>query len=207
MGFTVLPWTTAKENKDDRLAQAVQNEASLSPATTKAGFSTAPRPQISNAHGSHSTTTATIRPPEVEEDCNHTRAALLGQPRGQVREGRDLLGKIPPLLTNAVCSCSRIDLLTSIVRQSLNILSARFFCRFQGRPEKVFKPSRVVSYYLEEQGSIFPLKPMQSIVVPALCTQQSRLRPLDNFGTGLLGTIGYVAFPTEVSTDVSRDIV
>ena len=27
------------------------------------------------------------------------------------------------------------------------------------------------------------------------------------FGTGILGTIGYVAFPTGVSTDVSRDIV
>ena len=27
------------------------------------------------------------------------------------------------------------------------------------------------------------------------------------FGTGILGTIGYVAFPTGVSTDVSRDLV
>ena len=32
--------------------------------------------------------------------------------------------------------------------------------------------------------------------------------PMDVFyGTGLLGTIGYVVLPTGVSTDVSRDIV
>ena len=55
---------TAKENKDDRSAQAVQDEASLLPAAIRAGFSTALRPQVSNAHGSHSVA-ATIRPSEV----------------------------------------------------------------------------------------------------------------------------------------------
>ena len=46
---------TAKENKD-RSAQSVQDEASLSPAATRAGFSSAPRPQISIAHGIRSVT-------------------------------------------------------------------------------------------------------------------------------------------------------
>ena len=54
----------AKENNDDRSAQAVQDEASLSPAATRASFSMAPRPQVGNVHGSQSVA-ATIRPPEV----------------------------------------------------------------------------------------------------------------------------------------------
>ena len=54
----------AKRNKDDRSAQAVQDEASLSPAVTTAGFSMAPRSQVGNVHGSHSVA-ATIRPPEM----------------------------------------------------------------------------------------------------------------------------------------------
>ena len=41
---------TARENKD-RSAQSVQDQASLSPAATRAGFSSPPRPQISVAHG------------------------------------------------------------------------------------------------------------------------------------------------------------
>ena len=41
---------TARENKD-RSAQSVQDQASLSPAATRAGFSSPPRPQISIAHG------------------------------------------------------------------------------------------------------------------------------------------------------------
>ena len=61
---TVLSLVHAKGNKDDRSAQAVQNETSLTPAARRAGFSTAPRPKASNAHGSHSVA-ATIRPPEV----------------------------------------------------------------------------------------------------------------------------------------------
>ena len=51
-------------NKGDRSAQAVQDEASLASAATRADFPTAPRPQVGNAHGSHSIA-ATIRPPEV----------------------------------------------------------------------------------------------------------------------------------------------
>ena len=49
---------------DDRSAQLVQDEASLSLAATRAGFSTVPRPKVDNAHGSHNAV-ATIRPPEV----------------------------------------------------------------------------------------------------------------------------------------------
>ena len=42
---TVLPcWYTAKGNKNNRSAQAVQDEASLTPAATRANFSTALRP-------------------------------------------------------------------------------------------------------------------------------------------------------------------
>ena len=54
----------AKGNKDDRSAQAVQDEASLSPAATRVGFSMAPRPQVGKVHSSHSVA-ATIRPLEV----------------------------------------------------------------------------------------------------------------------------------------------
>ena len=48
----------------DQLNQAVQDEASLTPAATRAGFSMAPRPQVGNVHSNHSVA-ATIRPPEV----------------------------------------------------------------------------------------------------------------------------------------------
>ena len=61
---TILSWVQAKENKDDRSAQAVRDEASLSPAATRTGFSRAPRPQVGNVHSSHGVA-ATIRPPEV----------------------------------------------------------------------------------------------------------------------------------------------
>ena len=73
---TVLSLVQTKGNKDDISAQAVQDKASLSPAATRAGFSMAPRPQIGNVHSSHSVA-ATIRP-RGEDDCNHTRVALLG---------------------------------------------------------------------------------------------------------------------------------
>ena len=62
---TVLSFVQAKGNKDDRSAQAVQDEASLSPAATRADFSMVPRPQVGNVHSSHSIA-ATIRPPEVK---------------------------------------------------------------------------------------------------------------------------------------------
>ena len=60
----IIALVQAKRNKDDRSAQAVQDEASLSPAATRAAFSMAPRPQVGNVHSSHSVA-ATIRPPEV----------------------------------------------------------------------------------------------------------------------------------------------
>ena len=53
--YTVLSRFTATENKD-RSAQSVQDEASLSPAATRAGFSSAPRPQISITRGIRSVT-------------------------------------------------------------------------------------------------------------------------------------------------------
>ena len=61
---TVLSLVQAKGNEDDRSAQAVQDEACLSPAANRAGFSMAPRPQVGNVHSSHSVA-ATIRPQEV----------------------------------------------------------------------------------------------------------------------------------------------
>ena len=76
--FTVLSLVTAKENKNDNSAQALQDEASLSPGATRADFLTAPRPQVGNARGSHSVA-ATIRPLEVRRSANHTRVALLGR--------------------------------------------------------------------------------------------------------------------------------
>ena len=62
--LSVLSLVLAKGNTDIKSAQAVQDEASLSPAAKRLGFSTAPRPQVSDAHGSHSVA-ATIRPLEV----------------------------------------------------------------------------------------------------------------------------------------------
>ena len=47
-----------------QLKLSVQNEASLSTAVTRVGFSTASRPEVGNAHGNHSVA-AMIRPPEV----------------------------------------------------------------------------------------------------------------------------------------------
>ena len=64
LGNSPVFGATRKGNKDDRSAQAVQDEASLSPAATRAGFSMAPRPQVGNVHSSHSLA-ATIRSPEV----------------------------------------------------------------------------------------------------------------------------------------------
>ena len=56
---------TSLGNKGDRSAQAVQDEASLASAATRADFPTAPRPQVgNNAHGSHSIAAA-IRPLEL----------------------------------------------------------------------------------------------------------------------------------------------
>ena len=51
---TVLSLAQTKENKNGpRSAQAVQDEASLSPAATRAGFSMAPRLQVGNVHSIH----------------------------------------------------------------------------------------------------------------------------------------------------------
>ena len=62
---TVLSLVQGEGNKDDdRSAQAVQDEASLSPVATRADLSMAPRPQVGNVHSNHSAA-ATIRPPEV----------------------------------------------------------------------------------------------------------------------------------------------
>ena len=66
-GFTVLSLVTAQPRETRMIGQlklSVQDEASLTPAATRAGFSTAPRPQVDNAHDSHSVA-ATIRSPEV----------------------------------------------------------------------------------------------------------------------------------------------
>ena len=108
-------WCRPSEgNRDDRSAPAVQDEASLSPAATRAGFSMAPRPQVGNMHSSHSVA-ATIRPPEVGMPAI-TRAWLLGSLFGYFREGKELSEEI---LSNAVCSRIYWHLLWG----SLNIMS------------------------------------------------------------------------------------
>ena len=61
---TVLSLVQAEGSKEDRSAQALQDDASLSPAATRAGFSMAPRPQVGSVHGNHSVA-ATIGPPGV----------------------------------------------------------------------------------------------------------------------------------------------
>ena len=95
----------SKCKQESRSAQSVQDEASLSPAATKASFSSAPRPQISITHGICSVTLGHDwwrcqrrgNDPATggEKDCHQTRAAyLLERSRGQVREGRDFSAEI-----------------------------------------------------------------------------------------------------------------
>ena len=85
LGSQSCLWCIAnKGNKDDRSAQAVQDEGFLSPAIPRTGFSTAPRPKVGNAHGSDSVA-ATIRPPEVRR----TAIGFVGtitrtSPRGKI---------------------------------------------------------------------------------------------------------------------------
>ena len=88
--------------KDDGLAQTVQEEASLSPAATRALLDSSWTPSWQCARQSQ----RFDNDPAAggEEDCNHTRAALLGRSRRRVRKGRDLAEGIPTLLMNAVCS-------------------------------------------------------------------------------------------------------
>ena len=100
LSVTVLSLVQAKGNKDDRSAQAVQDEASLLPAATRAGFSMAPRPQVGNVHSRHSVA-ATIRPPEVRMTAITREWLSWDDYFGKVREGRDLSEEI---LTNVVCS-------------------------------------------------------------------------------------------------------
>ena len=66
-------WVTIIKNKNNRPAQAVRDEAFLSPAATKTGFSMALRAQIGNAHGSHSVV-ASVRRSEVRKTAiTHVR--------------------------------------------------------------------------------------------------------------------------------------
>ena len=94
-------WVEAEENKDDRLTQAVQNEASLSPAATRAGFLTVPRPQVGNAHGSH-IVAATIRPPEVRRTAITRERLCWDDHTDNKFESRS--EEISRLLANTVCS-------------------------------------------------------------------------------------------------------
>ena len=89
---TVLSLVQAEGNKDDRSAQAVQDEASLSPAATRAGFSMVPRPQVGNVHSNHSVA-ATIRPPEGMMTAI-TRDWLSWDDYSDIRQGRDLSEEI-----------------------------------------------------------------------------------------------------------------
>ena len=87
----------AKGNKDDRSAHAVQDETSLTPAARRAGFSTAPRPKVGNAHGSHSVA-ATIRPPEVRVTAITRELfggtlviGLITEPLGFIQDAQDVM--------------------------------------------------------------------------------------------------------------------
>ena len=65
----------------------MQDEASLSPAATRAGFSMALRPQVGNVNSSHRVA-ATIRPPEVRMRLQSHASGSLGMiartsPRGK----------------------------------------------------------------------------------------------------------------------------
>ena len=95
----------------DQSAQAVQNEAFLSLAATRAGFSMAPRPQVGNVHSSHSVA-AMIRPPEVRMTAI-TREWLSwddysDSPRGKgpSRGNTPECGVFPDLLTSSIVAVS-----------------------------------------------------------------------------------------------------
>ena len=105
---TVLSLVQAKGNKGDRSSQAEQDEALLSPAATRAGFSVAPRPQAGNVHSNHSVA-ATIRPPGVRmtaitrewlpwDDYSDTSPRGKGPLRGNTHE----CGVLQDLLTSIV---------------------------------------------------------------------------------------------------------
>ena len=97
--ITVLSLVQAKGNKDDRSAQAVQDEASLSPA--------APRTQVGNAPGSHSVA-ATIRPREVMRTAiTRERFCWNDHTDKSEREGRPFRGNTASsLVTNTVIRCA-----------------------------------------------------------------------------------------------------
>ena len=63
-GFTALFLVIAKENKDDRSAQTVQDEASLSPAAKERASRRPQDPKLAMRHASHSVA-AMIRSTEV----------------------------------------------------------------------------------------------------------------------------------------------
>ena len=94
----------------------MQDEASITPAATRVGFSTAPRLQVGNVHGRHSVA-ATIRLPEVKMTAI-TRGWLCwddysisprgkGPFRGNTHEEcgvlRDLLISTAAVSENSVC--------------------------------------------------------------------------------------------------------
>ena len=84
--------------KDDRSAQTVQDEASLSPAATRALLGGAETPNWQCARQSQRFGDDPAA--GGEEDCNHTRAALLGPFRGNIASSHEC-GVLQDLLTSA----------------------------------------------------------------------------------------------------------
>ena len=134
---TVLSLVQAKGNKDDRSAQAVQDEASLSPAALRAGFSMVPRPQVGNVHRSHSVA-ATIRPPEVRMTAI-TREWLSWDDYSD-KSGSE--GTFQRKYSQKRCAPESTDIYYLLSR-SLNIMSVGLFL-WGPTSEKKFKLSRGV---------------------------------------------------------------
>ena len=136
-GFTVLSLVRAKGSKGDRSAQAVQDEASLLPAAIRAGFSSAPRPQVGNAHGSPSVA-ATIRPPEVRR-TTITRERLFWDDHMDASERAGTFPRKYRFFSRMRCALGSADISCGGLR---NILSVDFL--WVPKSENMFKLSRGV---------------------------------------------------------------
>ena len=71
-------------------------------------------------------------------------------------------------------------------------------------------PTKGVGSFRQQDGGHGSRNPLSPIIVSQtipLNTEHMELDYWNGIGTGIVGTIGYVVLPTEVSTDVSRDIV
>ena len=140
---TVLSLVHSQGNKDDRSAQAVQDEASLSPAATGAGLLTSPRPQAGKAHSIHSVS-ATIRPLEMRRTAI-IREWLCWDDHSDKFEREGTFQRKYRLFSRMRCAALQ-DLLTSTAAASEYSVCG---IPVNSKPEKMFKLSRCVLNYLE----------------------------------------------------------